>query len=223
MGENDENLHGLRIHMSQLSAAGGRQVALLDVVGHHAVGAEPPTQRADGIHHAADPMPRQTVDVAVVIQRDHLLAEDAKQVGGVAGVGDAVVDVLRAAADGEAVAAVVGLGPPAVEDRQVQAAVEHGLLAAGAGGFQRAAGIVQPHVHALDQVPADVDVVIFDEDQPAGEARIVPQVGDPLDQLLARLVGRMGLAGEDDLQRPLRVVDHAATRSMSERIRSARL
>ena len=28
---------------------------------------------------------------------------------------------------------------------------------------------------------------------------IVPQVGDLLDQLFARLVGGMGLAGEDDL------------------------
>ena len=35
-----------------------------------------------------------------------------------------------------------------------------------------------------------------------------PQVGDLLDQLLARLVGRMGLAGEDELHRALGVVDH---------------
>ena len=94
--------------------------------------------------------------------------------------------------------AVVGFGPPAVEHRQVQPAVEHDLLAAGARGFQRTAGIVQPDVDALDQVPADVDVVVFDEDDPAGEPRVVPQVGDLLDQLLARLVGRMGLAGEDE-------------------------
>ena len=52
-----------------------------------------------------------------------------------------VVDVAGALADGEAVGAVVGFGPPAVEDRQVQAAVEHGLLAAGAGGLQRARGL----------------------------------------------------------------------------------
>ena len=110
---------------------------------------------------------------------------------------------LRAVADGEAVLAVVGLGPPAVEDRQVQAAVEHGLLAARAGGFQRPARIVEPHVDALHQVPADVDVVVFDEHDAAGEPRVVPQVGDLLDELLARLVGRMGLAGEDELHGPL--------------------
>ncbi len=42
----------------------------------------------------------------------------------------------------------------------------------------------------------------------AGEPRIVPQVGDLANQLLAGLVGRMRLAGEDDLDRPLRIVDH---------------
>ena len=85
-------------------------------------------------------------------------------------------------------------------------------------------GIVQPHVDALDQVPADVDVVVLDEDDAAGEARVVPQVGDLLDQLLARLVGRMGLAGEDDLHRAdLGSLTSWRSRSRSVRIRSARL
>ena len=188
--------------------ARGRQVALLHVVGHHAVGAEPPAQGADGVHHPLDPVPRQTVDVAIVEQRNHLLAQDAVQIGRVAGVGDAVVDVLRALADGKAVGAVEGLGPPAVEDREVQGPVEHGLLAAGAGGLQRPPRIVQPDVDALDQVPADVDVVVLDEDHALGEAGVEAEVGDPLDQLLARLVGGVGLAGEDELHRPLRIVDH---------------
>ena len=133
--------------------------------------------------------------------------QHAHQGCGVAGVGDLIVDVLRAVADGEAVLAVVGLGPPTVEDRAVQPAVEHGLHAAGAGGFLGSARVVEPDVDALDQVPGDVDVVVFDEHDAAGEARIVAQVGDLLDELLAGLVGRVGLAGEDELHRSLRVVD----------------
>ncbi len=144
-------------------------------------------------------MPRQTVDVAIVEQCDHLLAQDAVQIGRVAGVGDAIVDVLRALADGEAVSAVEGLAPPTVEDREVQRPVEHRLLAARAGGLQRSPRVVQPDVDALDHVPADVDVVVLDEGDAVGEAMIEAQVGDPLDQPLARLVGRMGLAGVDDL------------------------
>ena len=42
-------------------------------------------------------------------------------------------------------------------------------LAAGAGRLERAARRVQPHVDALHQVPADVDVVVLDEQQLAGE------------------------------------------------------
>ena len=74
-------------------------------------------------------------------------------------------------ADGEAVDAVVGLGPPAVEDRQIEPAVEQHLLAAGAAGLLRAARVVQPDVDALHQVAADVDVVVLDEHDPLPRAR----------------------------------------------------
>ena len=67
--------------------------------------------------------------------------------------------------------AVVRLGPPAVEDREVQPAVEHHLLAAGARRLERPARVVEPDVDALDQVAADVDVVVLDEDDLAGELR----------------------------------------------------
>ena len=70
---------------------------------------------------------------------------------------------LRIAADGKAVRAVVTFAPPAVEDAHVHAAVAARLHAAGAGGFERAARIVQPDVAAGDHLPRDVDVVIFEE------------------------------------------------------------
>ena len=79
-------------------------------------------------------------------------------------------------ADGEAVQAVVGFRPPAIQHREIQAAVQHHLLAAGAGGFQRPPRIVQPDVHALHEVAADVDVVVFDEDELVGELRIAHQL-----------------------------------------------
>ena len=134
------------------------------------------------------------------------------EVLGVAGVGDFVIDVLPVVADGEAVLAVVGLGPPAVEDREVEAAVEHGFHAAGAGGFLRPARCVEPDVDALHQVAGDVDVVIFDEHDAAGEAAVVAEVFDLLDEVLAGLVGRMGLAGEDELHGALRIVDQLGQR-----------
>ena len=54
---------------------------------------------------------------------------------------------------------------------------------------------------------ADVHGVVLDEHDPAGEARVLLQVRHPLRQGLAAGVARMGLAGEDDLHRPLGVVD----------------
>ena len=47
----------------------------------------------------------------------------------------------------------------------------------------------------------DVHIVIFHEDDLAGEFRLLTQVIDMLDQCLARFVGRMGLAAEDELER----------------------
>ena len=113
-------------------AAGGDQVALAHVVLHHAMGAEPRRECGDRFDHHLDPVPRQAVGVAVVVERDHFVAERVDEVVRVAGVGDFVIDVLPAVADREAVLAVVGLGPPAIEDRKVEPAVEHGLHAAGA-------------------------------------------------------------------------------------------
>ena len=147
-------------------AAGGGNVALEHVVHHHAVGAEAPAERADGALHPRDPVARQAVAIAVVVERDHLVAQHASAATRRRGRRARSVDeCVSPHADGEAVQAVVGLGPPAVEDRQVQAAVEHHLLAAGAAGLERPPRVVQPDVDALHQVPADVDVVVLDEER----------------------------------------------------------
>jgi hypothetical protein len=51
--------------------------------------------------------------------------------------------------------------------------------------------------------------IVLDEDDAAGEAGVFAQVGDPLGQGLAAGVARVGLAGEEDLDGPLGVVDQA--------------
>ncbi len=111
-------------------------------------------------------------------------------------------------ADGESVEAVVGLGPPAVEHGEVEAAVEHDLLPAGAGGFEGTAGIVEPDVDSLDEVAADVDVVVLDEEELVGKVGVAHHFGDLLQDTLSGFVVRMGLAGEEELHGALGVVDH---------------
>ncbi len=70
------------------------------------------------------------------------------------------------------------------------------------------ARIVQPDVHALHEIAADVDVVIFDEDEAVAELAVAHQLRDLLQDSLAGFVERVGLAGEDELHRTLRVVHH---------------
>ena len=91
------------------------------------------------------------------------------------GVGVAVVlhgriDVHAAVADREADRRVVGFVPPAVERRAVERAVEHGLHAAGAAGFEGTPRNVQPQVAAGEQQAADALAVAFDEDHAVLEA-----------------------------------------------------
>src|SRR5262249_17288305 len=79
--------------------------------------------------------------------------------------------------------------------------------AAGAARFKRPAWVVEPNIHALDQVASDVDVVILDEYDAAAKFGTPANLDDLGDQLLAAVVARMGLAGEDDLHRAVLVVD----------------
>ncbi len=125
--------------------------------------------------------------------------EDAVEVFAVAGVVDVHVGVGSAFADGEAVESVVGFSPPAVEDGEIEASVEDDFLSAGAGGFEGAAGIVEPDVDSLDEMTAYVDVVVLDEDELVGELGVAHHLGDLLEDELAGLVERVGFAGEDEL------------------------
>src|SRR6267142_6085687 len=100
------------------------------------MGAESPGERADAVHHPLDPVPWQAVHIAVVVHRHDLLFEDLVEKLSVAAVGDGVIDVTLPVADGKAIGAVVRLCPPAVEDREVEAAVKHRFLATSAGSLQ---------------------------------------------------------------------------------------
>ena len=151
------------------------------------------------------------VSVAVVVARDDVVLEVPVEVQRVGPVLRGLVRVGLATADGPAVVAVVALVPPAVEDAEVEDAVLRGLHAAGAGRLQRPPRGVEPDVDALHQEAGDVHVVVLEEEDAAGGTRGDRRaLEDLLDELLAGLVGRMGLAGEDDLDRSLRVARASA-------------
>jgi len=93
-----------------------RDVTLRRVVHYHAVGVETPAQGADGALHALDPASGQTVVVALVVERDHFIAEGALEGFRVLGIVDRHVGVGAPHSDGETILAIISLGPPAIED-----------------------------------------------------------------------------------------------------------
>jgi hypothetical protein len=115
--------------------------------------------------------------------------------------------VRSAVADGESVRTIVPLGPPAVENGKIEAAIEDDLLPAGTRCLQRQPWIVQPNVDALHEMPGQIDVVILDEDDFVHESLFARQEGDFLQNGLSLLVLRVRLSGKNQLQWPLRVVD----------------
>ena len=128
---------------------------------------------------------------------------------------------LRGRLDRPAVLAVVALVPPAVEHREVERAVDARLHARRAGGLQR----VRRGCSATRPRPAPGGA--------RGAGRSPRRTGSGprtpgaatsctmrADQLLARLVGRVRLAGEEEQHRALRVAERSA-RSRSRSLKSS--
>ena len=201
-------LRGLQVIGAELGGPpGAGHVAPLGVLLHHAVRVEHGHQAHDRPLHAAGPLARHPARVPLVERRDDVLLDQVQERAALHLVLVREVRVLLAGADRPPVVAVVPFDPPAVEDRQVQPAVAANLHPAGAAGFERAARVVQPHVHALHQIPRDVHVVVFDEHDPLAELRLARLLDDALDQFLAAAVLRVRLAREDDLDRPVLAVE----------------
>src|SRR5258706_9803122 len=102
---------------------------------------------------------------------------------------------MRVVTDGKTVCAVVAFAPPTVEDAEVEATMRASFHAAGAGGFERTAWVVQPHVAAGNHLSGNVHVVVLNENQVTFEVAVLAQMDDVLDVSLAVVVARMGFAG----------------------------
>src|SRR5207302_3353565 len=99
-----------------------------------------------------------------------------------------------APADGPAAGFVVRFVKPAVQDAQVQNAVDAGLHTAGAGRLLSAARRIQPDVHATHQFTSDLQTVILDEYDTAGQLRAARVPHDFADQALSGYIQGMSFA-----------------------------
>ena len=109
------------------------------------------------------------------------------------------VGVLFPGPDRPAIVVLIALDPPAVEHAQVESAVDADLHPARPRRFERPARVVEPHVHALDQLAGDVHVVIFEEHDVVAQLRPAGQVQHFRDDFLALAIVRMSLAGKHQL------------------------
>ena len=111
-----------------------------------------------------------------------------------------LVGVLLAVSYGPAAGYFIGFVEPAVQDAQVQHAVDAGLHAAGAAGFLAALRSVQPQVYALHHFARDLHVVVLP---------VARKLHDIADEILALVVARVRLAGDHDLHRHILVTEDA--------------
>jgi len=152
----------------------------------HAAHTELRCQRAHGLFHAGDPVTGQAVGGAlVVVKRDNLVFQGVVEAEGVAAVLLVGVVEVGIVTDSPAVAPVVTLPPPAVQNAQIKAAMAGGFHAARAGSLERPARVIQPNVAAGHHLPRDVHVVILEEHQMPAQLGVVAHMDDFLDHLLS--------------------------------------
>src|SRR4029453_14826114 len=93
-------------------AASRWNVGVEPVVHYHPTGTEAPAKRANCALHACNPIPRQAVLVALVVLRNHLVAQDFEKRFAVSKIVQLNRRVRLAAADGGPVQPLVGFRPP---------------------------------------------------------------------------------------------------------------
>lgn len=117
-----------------LEAAGGptccRHIAVRCIIHHHPVCVEPPAESADRAFHAFNPPAGKAIVIAREVEGNYFVPQDAVQVFAVAGIVDIHLRVSSSGADRKTVQAVIGFGPPAIEDGKVETPVQNDLLAA---------------------------------------------------------------------------------------------
>ena len=99
----------------------------------------------------------------------------------------------------------VGFRPPAVQLREIDAAIDEHLHAARSARLPGSPWRVDPDIHPLHQVLGQQHVVVAQEDDVGADFRPADELYPFMDQGLSRPVLRMGLAGDDELHRALRI------------------
>ena len=117
-----------RLAARALHGARRRLIALQQVVAHHPVGAEAPGEGGDAVLHHLHPAEGDALRVAVEVEGQDRSSRSWKRASRSWASCSSGLPWCAVGADGEAVGAVVGLGPPAVQDRAVEPAVDTAFM-----------------------------------------------------------------------------------------------
>ena len=186
---------------------GGWRVELLAVLVDHPAAGEEACGHLDGGLHHGDPGDRVAPAGTIVEKGRDVVLQQFVEGGRLDLVSVFVVVIFLAPADGESAVRRITFAPPAIENGGIEDAVHGRLHAGGAAGFDAAAGGIKPDIDALHQIAGDAHVVVFEEEKPAPDAGTFGEFHHLADEVLAVLVGRVGFAGIDELDRALGMVD----------------
>src|SRR4030095_6584035 len=178
------------------------QVIFLRILSDRTIGGVLRRQARHALTDTFNPCDWKSMCVAVVEEGNNLLLQFRVERFGLGSIPLLIVAVLFAIAHGPTHISSVGLGPPAVQLRQVKTAVGEHLHSTRTTCLPRPARVVNPNVHAVHQLLGEQHVIIAEKDcmRPHFGARtneVVPWA----DHCLARSICRMSLTGNEKLYR----------------------
>ena len=97
----------------------------------------------------------------------------------------------------------IGFRPPAIQFRKIDASIDQHFHAAGSASLPWPPRRVDPNIHSLHQTLGQEHVVIAKENNMGAHLRPLDEIDPFMDQGLSRLVFRMRLASDDDLNRAI--------------------
>ena len=164
-------------------------------------------QRTDGDFHAGDPLTRQVVFSAIIIQWNDFFFEYVIEVGDIQLILIVMIFIIIIITNRPAIKSVVSFTPPAIEYREIQHAVDGGFFAGSAGGFVGTARGIQPDINTLNKIASHIHIVIFQENQTAAVFGFFDGPVDFLNKHLAGVIIGVGFACEDDLHRAVGAIN----------------
>src|SRR6266403_2519347 len=178
--------------------AASAQIGVSDVLLHHALGVEERSVDGNGVLHNF-----QELGAIVVVHRKNYALQLGIQRfgfgfvirGSIAGNG---APRFADAPSGDPLN--VAFHPPAVENAQARDAIQRGLHAAGAGSFERKLRRVEPEVHAGSYLPAELKIVVVEENHGYCFPQRFFRLENPANDVLPASIIRMRLAGINNLE-----------------------